>query len=124
MTTHLSLIRRSTVLASIAVFSSLMIAGCAQTEEAEPASSETSSGLQQVEGRAVSASDTELVLRTADSEYTFSIKPEDLAAVDPGHINSHIGVETLGFRVFYRNEGGVDYVVSVQEIKGSTLGFD
>jgi hypothetical protein len=123
MTSH-SLARRSSLLASVAVFSSLVITGCAQTEVAEPTSSGVSSGLQQVEGRAVSASDTELVLRTADSEYTFSIKPEDLAAIDPAHINSHIGVETLGFRVFYRNEGGVDYVVSVQEIKGSTLGFD
>lgn len=124
MTSLLSFVRRSTLLASVAVFSSLAITGCAQPEEAAPAASEVSAGLEQVEGRAVSASDTELVLRTADLEYTFSIKPEDLEAVDPEHINSHIGVETLGFRVFFRNESGIDYVVSVQEIKGSTLGFD
>ncbi|WP_104044493.1 hypothetical protein [Arthrobacter sp. ZGTC412] len=82
------------------------------------------SGLQQVDGRGVSASDTELVLRTAQGERTFQIKEEDLQAIDPAHYNSHVGVPSLGFRVYYRTEGGVDRVVSVEEIEGSTLGFD
>jgi len=116
---------RSTLAITSALVWGFAVAGCsAPAEEPEPVAVEAPSSLQQVDGRAVSASETELVLRTADTEYTFAIKSEDVEAVDPAHITSHIGVETLGFRVFYRNEGGVDYVVSVEEIKGSTLGFD
>jgi hypothetical protein len=95
------------------------LTGCASSPEETEASS-----LQQVDGRAISATEQELVLRTADQEYTFQIRPEDVAAIDPGHIQSHSGVESIGFRVFYRNIDGVDYVVSVEEIDGSTLGFD
>lgn len=81
-------------------------------------------GLRAIDGRAVKASDTELVLRTADGERTFQIKPDDKAGVDPGHYNSHVGIPTLGFRIYFRPEGDVDYAVSAEEIKGSGLGFD
>lgn len=78
----------------------------------------------EVEGRAVSASNSELLLRTADGEMTFSIREEDVRAIDPEHIQSHAGIESIGFKVFYRTIDGVNYVVSVEEIDGSTLGFD
>jgi len=81
-------------------------------------------GLRSIDGRAVKANETELVLRLADGERTFKIKPEDVAGVDPGHFNSHVGIPTLGFRVYFRPEGDTDYAVSAEEIKGSDLGFD
>lgn len=81
-------------------------------------------GLQQIDGRAVSATDTELVLRTADGERTFQIAEEDVRAIDPTHYNSHAGIADLGFRVFYRTEGTLEYAISVEEIPGSALGFD
>lgn len=92
-----------------------------QTSESEASAP---SPLIEVEGRAVSATDTELILRTIDAELTFKIREEDLRAIDPDHIQSHLGVASIGFRAFYRNIDGVDYVVSIEEIDGSNLGFD
>lgn len=94
------------------------------SSEEPPAAEEPVSALIELEGRAVSASDTELVLRTAAGEQTFQIRNEDLRAIDPDHIRSHLGIASIGFRVFSRNIDGVDYVVSIEEIDGSTLGFD
>lgn len=108
-----------------------LLTGCAgastpQSEEAnsEQSASPDSAALQQVDGRGVSASDTELVLRTADGERTFQIRPDDVQAIDPAHFDSHIGIPTLGFRIYYLTEANIDYAVSAEEIKGSTLGFD
>ena len=110
----------------------LALSGCATTQEAEPAPTpeqtqteqEAPSALVEIQGRAISATDEQLVLRTADGEMTFAIREEDVRAIDPKHIQSHAGIESIGFKVFYRNIEGVDYVVSVEEIDGSTLGFD
>ena len=109
----------------------LMLSGCAASSETpEPAADQSqeetseASSLTEVLGRAVSASDTELILRTESGEMTFAIREEDVRAIDPEHIQSHAGIESIGFKVFYRNIDGVDYVVSVEEIDGSTLGFD
>lgn len=121
------------VLSAAAV--SLTVSGCAESATLPPTSNESSQveespeedasgGLVEVQGRAISASDTELILRTADGELTFQIREEDVRAIDPEHIQSHAGIESIGFKVFYRNIDGVDYVVSVEEIDGSTLGFD
>lgn len=79
--------------------------------------------MKQMDGRGVSASDQELVLSTPGGEWTFKIRPEDVAAIDPEHVNSHIGVPDVGFRVFYITQDGVDYAVSVEHIDASTLGF-
>jgi hypothetical protein len=121
------------VLSATAV--SLTVSGCAESATQPPTSNEssqveenpeedTSGGLVEVQGRAISASNTELILRTADAELTFQIREEDVRAIDPEHIQSHSGIQSIGFKVFYRNIDGVDYVVSVEEIDGSTLGFD
>jgi len=85
--------------------------------------SAASATMKQMDGRGVSATDEELILSTPGGEWTFKIRPEDVAAVDPEHINSHVGVPDIGFRVFYITQDGVDYVVSVEHIDASTLGF-
>lgn len=127
---------RPLVAATTVLIAAVLLTGCNSPADTAPGSAPAASasagtgavaganGLQQVDGRGVSASDTELVLRTAEGERTFQIKEEDLQAIDPAHYNSHVGVPSLGFRVYYRTEGGVDRVVSVEEIAGSTLGFD
>ncbi|MFP5451402.1 MAG: hypothetical protein ACLGG9_06575 [Thermoleophilia bacterium] len=114
-------------LALITVFTVIAVAaGCGGgSADAEPQDASQATGsLVTVDGRAVSATDQELVLRTADGERTFQIREDDLQAVDPAHFESHVGVATLGFRIHYVSEGGIDYAVSTEEIKGSTLGFD
>jgi len=82
-----------------------------------------SSALLQMDGRGLSATNEELVLETPGGTWNFKIRPEDLAAVDVEHFNSHVNVPDVAFRVFYVTEGGVDYAVSVEHIDASTLGF-
>ena len=101
----------------------LILTGCGGSSPAASPSA-SASGITQLDGRAVSVDSKELVMRTADGERTFAIKPEDESAVGPEHIQSHMGIDTLGFRVYYVSKDGKDYAVSVEEIKGSTLGFD
>jgi hypothetical protein len=124
-----------------------LLAGCASVSEVSPTSSTDSEDLQtsstesedprsssteqaqeellgSVEGRGVSASDQELVLRTADGEQSFQVREQDLLAVDPDHFNSHVGVADLGYRIYFVTESTINYAVSVEEIDGSTLGFD
>ena len=110
----------------------LALSGCTSSQEVESAPTpeqtqteqEAPSELVEIQGRAISATNEQLVLRTADGDMTFAIREEDVRAIDPKHIQSHAGIESIGFKVFYRNIEGVDYVVSVEEIDGSTLGFD
>lgn len=120
--------RRTSQVAAIALLLPLLailLAACGSGGEKPSAPAKADpSAIQQVDGRAVSATEAQLVLRTADRERTFQIQPEDLAAVDPGHFSSHVGIPTLGFRIFFRSEGGVEYAVSAEEIAGSGLGFD
>jgi hypothetical protein len=97
-------------------------ADAAGTAAAEAAGG-ASSALLTMDGRAVSATDEEVVLETASGQWTFKIRPEDLAAVDVEHIDSHVGVPDEAFRVFYVTQDGVDYAVSVEHIDASTLGF-
>jgi hypothetical protein len=125
MKTSASIVRAARIrlaVGSLAVIGTL--SGCALSDA--PAGDETSqsSSLASVDGRGVSASETELVIRTADGERVFQVKPEDVGAVDPDHFNSHVGVATLAYRIYFREEGGVEYAVSVEEIDGTTLDFD
>lgn len=138
MNCHRSRFLRHFVFAAAIAAAPLALSACSTAAEEPPRVVEETAGvaeepseaveetlvIQQVDGRPVSASGTELILRTADEQLTFQIRPEDLEAIDPAHINSHVGVETLGFRAYYMTEAGIDYVVSVEEINGSTLGFD
>lgn len=137
---------RTLALLSLVVLAASLLSACGSDSDAKEASGEKKAeqaddsnseetaddgsvavgedGLRSIDGRAVSASDTELVLRTADGERTFQIKPEDVAGVAPGHYSSHVGIPTLGFRVYFRTEDDVEYAVSAEEIAGSDLGFD
>jgi hypothetical protein len=124
-------LKKVTLVAFATLSVTLMLSGCGASSvtpepTADQSQEETSeaSALTEILGRAVSASDTELILRTESGEMTFAIREEDVRAIDPEHIQSHAGIESIGFKVFYRNIDGVDYVVSVEEIDGSTLGFD
>ena len=106
-----------------------LLAGCASGSDEDQVASqeqeqEQEQSLGSVEGRGVSASDKELVLRTADGEQSFQVREQDVLAVDPDHFNSHVGVARLGYRVYFITEGNINYAVSVEEIDGSTLGFD
>lgn len=93
------------------------------TTTAAAEGSAAASAMKQMDGRGVSATEEELVLSTPGGEWTFKIRPEDVAAVDPEHVNSHASVPEIGFRVFYITLDGVDYAVSVEEIDASSLGF-
>ena len=95
-------------------------AGEAGTPAAANAGAEA---MKQLDGRGVSATDEELILSTPGGEWTFKIRPEDVAAIDPAHVNSHAAVPEIGFRVFYVTQDGVDYAVSVEEIDATSLGF-
>lgn len=106
------------------ILSATLLVACGGGSDEQPAAAAPSGDLQEIEGRAVSADPGEIVLRTAEGERTFIVREEDRAAVDPDHFASHAGVATLGFRVFYATDAGSDYAVSVEEIAGSTLGFD
>ncbi len=120
--------RRSAVLALIVALMLPLVAACggggdgADSAGAAPADG-ASSALLQMDGRGLSATNEELVLETPGGQWTFKIRPEDLAAVDVEHFNSHVGVPDVAFRVFYVTEDGVDYAVSVEHIDASTLGF-
>lgn len=119
-------------LAALVASSALIVpilAGCgggdsASTTATAALEGAATSALLTMDGRGVSASNEEIVLRTPGGEWTFKVRPEDVVAVDPDHFNSHIGVDTIGYRIFYVTENGVDYAVSVEEIDGTTLGFD
>ncbi|MFP5489310.1 MAG: hypothetical protein ACLGHQ_13515 [Acidimicrobiia bacterium] len=106
------------------IFSVTLLAACGGGGDEQPAAAATTGVLREIDGRSVSAGPGEIVLRTAEGERTFMVRDEDRAAVDPDHFASHAGVATLGFRVFYTTDAGSDYAVSVEEIAGSTLGFD
>ena len=101
----------------------LAITGCGN-EVTRAAESAASAGIPSIDGRGVSVTDSELVLRTADGDRTFAIRAEDVNAVGPEHIESHLGIESIGFKVYFITEDGVDYAVSVEEVDGSALGFD
>lgn len=102
----------------------VLLSSCGAEGPSPAASSASASGLASVDGRAEKVNSKELVLRTANGTKTFKIRPEDEAAVGPEHVESHMGIATIGFKVYYVTENGVDYAVSVEEIKGDTLGFD
>lgn len=135
MNDRLSIIAARTALRMAGVLATvLIIAGCGGGSDDSKSSGDAKStgadksvgsdGLRQVDGRAVSANDAEVVLRTADGERTFKVKPEDVGGVGPEHVQSHVGIPTLGFRIYYRTESDVEYAVSAEEIPASGLGFD
>lgn len=72
--------------------------------------------LPNVDGYLLSASTESVVLLTADGEQTFSVDEQDAPAVGIEHLQSHAGVHTLGFRVYYDEQGDRRLVKYAQEI--------
>ena len=72
--------------------------------------------LESIDGYLISASETAVVLHTADGEQTFAVAQEDVPQLGIGHLQSHAGIQTLGFRVFYAEEDGQRFVKAAQEI--------
>ncbi|NQU37826.1 MAG: hypothetical protein HQ526_09575 [Actinobacteria bacterium] len=101
----------------------LLLSGCGAEGASPAASSASASGLASVDGRAEKVNSKEIVLRTVNGTQTFKIRPEDEAGVGPEHVESHMGIPSIGFKVYYVTDNGVDYAVSAEEIKGDTLGF-
>ena len=58
-----------------------------------------------VDGYLLSASTEQVVLLTADGEQTFIVDEQDAPALGIEHMQSHAGVNTLGFRVYYDEQG-------------------
>lgn len=72
--------------------------------------------LPSVDGYLVSATDTEVVLTTADGEQKFAVAEQDAPALGIEHLQSHAGINTLGFRVYYQEQGDQRFVKQAVEI--------
>jgi len=104
----------------------LMLAACGGDDDAQDAlpgvtpTTITPQGpdpnLASVDGYLISATETAVVLHTADGQQTFAVAEEDLAQLGIGHLASHAGIQTLGFRVFYPQKGDQRFVKAAQEI--------
>lgn len=88
--------------------------GCSTELPAEK-SAPPASG-QSVVGFLEEADENGLVLRMPDgSTRTFAVAEQDVDALDLEHLESHAGFDDVGFRVYYRSEGGADYAVGAEE---------
>jgi hypothetical protein len=74
-----------------------------------------------IDGYLISASETAVVLETADGEQTFSVAPEDAPQIGIEHLQSHAGINTLGFRVYYTERDGNRFVKQAVEIPPPAL---
>lgn len=72
--------------------------------------------LPSVDGFLLSATETEVVVRSQDGERTFPVKPEDRPKLGLEHLGSHAGLTDVGFRVYYRDEGGRRFIKYATEI--------
>ena len=77
--------------------------------------------LPSVDGYLISASTEEVVLRTGDGKQTFTIAEQDLPALGIEHLASHAGINTLGFRVYYEQQGDRRFVKRADEIPPPAL---
>ncbi|MCW2960134.1 MAG: hypothetical protein JWM90_521 [Thermoleophilia bacterium] len=81
------------------------------------------SALKTLVGRAVRASESEVVIEGQDGEdVTFTVLAEDAQAVDPGHVQSHVGVPGLAFRVSFYERDGERFAIGAEEVSASELG--
>lgn len=72
--------------------------------------------LPSIDGYLVSATTEQVVLRTGDGEQMFTVDEQDLPALGIEHLASHAGLETLGFRVYYEQQGDRRFVKRADEI--------
>ena len=69
-----------------------------------------------VDGYLISVNQRRLVLRTQQGEETFRISLADLPTLGLPHLQSHAGITSIGFRVFYQQIGGKRFVKGAVEI--------
>jgi hypothetical protein len=113
MTQYLT--RRIASVALAATLATTALTGCGGDLPGER--TETSAE-KSVVGLMENADENGVVLRTPDgTRRTFKVRDEDAKALDLKHLDSHAGFTDVGFRVYYRSEGGVDYAVAAEETK-------
>lgn len=69
-----------------------------------------------IDGLLISASFTEVVLNTAKGRVTFAVDEEDTPQLGLEHLQSHAGPATLGFRVYYEQQGDQRLIKQAVEI--------
>ncbi len=69
-----------------------------------------------VDGYLVSASLTGVVLNTADGELTLAVDEQDAPLLGIEHLQSHAGLTSLGFRVYYQQRGDQRFIKRAFEI--------
>lgn len=72
--------------------------------------------LPSIDGYLVSASTAAVVLKTAQGELTFVVDEQDAPQLGLEHLQSHAGLQTLGFRVYYEQQGDQRLVKQAVEI--------
>lgn len=72
--------------------------------------------LPSIDGYLISASSAGVVLKTAEGELTFVVDEQDAPQLGLEHLQSHAGLATLGFRVYYRQKGDQRLVKQAVEI--------
>jgi hypothetical protein len=69
-----------------------------------------------VDGYLVSATASEVVLKTAVGELTLAVDAQDAPLLGIEHLQSHAGLTTLGFRVYYQQRGSQRFIKRAFEI--------
>ena len=69
-----------------------------------------------VDGYLMSATPQHIVMRTQEGDEMFRIKPRDVEALGIGHLASHAGVPSIGFRIYLQEIDGERFVKGAEEI--------
>jgi hypothetical protein len=72
--------------------------------------------LPSLDGYLISATESEVVLKTADGDQKLAVAEQDVPQIGIEHLQSHAGINTLGFRVYYTEQDGKRYVKQAVEI--------
>lgn len=75
-----------------------------------------------VDGYLISASTTGVVLNTADGELTLAVDEQDAPLLGIEHLQSHAGLTSLGFRVYYEQRGDRRFIKRAFEIAPPSFG--
>lgn len=77
--------------------------------------------LPSIDGYLISASTDGVVMLTAEGEQTLLVDEQDVPALGLEHMQSHAGINTLGFRVFYEQRGNRRFAKQAREIPPPAL---
>ena len=106
----------------LVVIAALALAACGEDTGSDDSAAtatptaEAAQSVASVDGFLLSATETEVVVRTQAGDQTFTVAPADVEAVGIPHLASHAGLTDIGFRVYYVEEGGVRYIKGSEEI--------